>query len=109
MQNETAGFIAYSEGCNDDVNKFVWNASAQDQDASVTETFRQYSRFFIGRSYIDAFAQALLSLEKNWEGPVLTNANIETTLQQFQDMERGASPRDLANWRFQQGLVPGLL
>ena len=103
-QSDTAGFIAYSEGCNDDVNKFVWTALGWDQDVSVIETLRQYSRFFIGQTYTDAFAEALLSLERNWEGPVLTNANIETSLQQFQDMERSASPRELLNWRFQQGL-----
>jgi hypothetical protein len=104
IQNETAGFIAYSEGCNDDVNKFVWNALGWDQETPVIEILRQYSRFFLGERYTDTFACGLLALEKNWEGPLLTNAHIETTLQQFQDMERGASPRDLLNWRFQQGL-----
>jgi hypothetical protein len=103
-QNETIGFIAYSEGCNDDVNKFVWTALGWDPEAPVIETLRQYGRFFLGERYTDTFAEGLLALEKNWEGPVLTNANIETTLQQFQDMERAASPRDLLNWRFQQGL-----
>ncbi len=104
MQNETVGFIAYSEGCNDDVNKFVWNALGWNQETPVIETLREYSRFFLGERYTDVFAQGLLALEKGWEGPILTNANIDTTLQQFQDMEHGASPRDLLNWRFQQGL-----
>ncbi len=103
-QNDTSGFIAYSEGCNDDVNKFVWCALGWNQETPVIETLRQYSRFFLGEPYSDTFAQGLLALEKNWEGPLLTNAGIETTLQQFQDMERDASPRDLLNWRFQQGL-----
>ena len=104
MQNDTVGFIAYSEGCNDDVNKFVWTALGWDQEAPVVETLRQYSRFFLGERYTDTFAQGLLALERGWVGPLLTNANIETTLRQFQDMERAANPRDLLNWRFQQGL-----
>jgi hypothetical protein len=103
-QNETIGFIAYSEGCNDDVNKFIWNALGWDEAAPPIDTLRQYSRFFLGERYADSFAQGLLALEQNWEGPLLANANIETTLQQFQDMERTASPRDRLNWRFQQGL-----
>jgi hypothetical protein len=32
------------------------------------------------------------------------NASVNTTLAQFQEMERRATPRDLLNWRFQQGL-----
>jgi hypothetical protein len=103
-QNDTIGFIAYSEGCNDDVNKFVWCALGWDQETPVIETLRQYSRFFLGERYSDTFAQGLSALERNWDGPLLTNAGIETTLQQFRGMERDASPRDLLNWRFQQGL-----
>ena len=61
-QPETAGFIAYSEGCNDDVNKFVWNALGWDPETPVIETLRQYSRFLIGESFTDTFAQGLLGL-----------------------------------------------
>jgi hypothetical protein len=70
----------------------------------VVETLRQYSRILVGERYADTFAQGLLALEKNWDGPLLNDADIETPLRHFQDMERGASPRDLLNWRFQQGL-----
>jgi hypothetical protein len=34
----------------------------------------------------------------------LTNAAVETTLRQFQDLERAAGPAELRNWRFQQAL-----
>ncbi len=100
----TIGFITYSEGCNDDVNKAVWSALGWDPEADVVDILRQYGRYFIGPDYADAFAQALLALERNWQGPVLTNAGIYTTLQQFQAMERSAGPRELQNWRFQQAL-----
>ena len=104
---DTVGFISYSEGCNDDVNKFVWSALAWDPDADVVEVLRQYSRYFIGERYADPFAQALLGLERNWSGPLLTNGGVETTLLQLRDMERAASPRDRLNWRFQQALYRG--
>jgi hypothetical protein len=100
----TNGYISYSEGCNDDVNKFVWSALGWGPDADVGESLREYSRYFINPAFADGFAQGLLALEKNWEGPVLTNAIINTTLQQFQALERAASPQDLLNWRFQQAL-----
>jgi hypothetical protein len=98
------GFIAYSEGCNDDVNKFLWSALGWNPEVDVTEALRAYSRYFIGAKYEDSFAQGLLALERNWIGAAATNAGIETTLAQFQAMERHAAPQDLLNWRFQQAL-----
>jgi hypothetical protein len=103
-QPYTIGFIAYSEGCNDDVNKIVWSGLGWSPEADVVEILRDYSRYFIGANYADSFAQGLLSLERNWIGPVLTNRGINTALQQFQSLERQAAPQDLANWRFQQAL-----
>jgi len=103
-QPYTIGFIAYSEGCNDDVNKIVWNGLGWNPEADVSEILRDYSRYFIGAPYTDSFAQGLLALERNWVGPVLTNKGINTTLQQFQNLERQAAPQGLANWRFQQAV-----
>ncbi|MGE3315732.1 MAG: hypothetical protein AB7O26_11520 [Planctomycetaceae bacterium] len=100
----SVGFISYSEGCNDDVNKFVWSGIGWDLDADVTAVLREYSRYFVGEQYADTLAQGLIALEKNWDGPAITNHTIPTTLQQFQGMERSASPEVLANWRFQQPL-----
>jgi hypothetical protein len=103
-QKHTNGFLTYSEGCNDDVNKIVWSALGWSPDADVVEVLRDYGRYFLGSRHADDFAQGLLALEKNWQGPALTNANIYTTLKQFQVMEKAASPQDKLNWRFQQGL-----
>jgi hypothetical protein len=100
----TIGFLTYSEGCNDDVNKMVWSCLGWDPDMPVIEVLRQYARYFIGPRYEDTFAQGLLALERNWRGPLLTHRGVLTTLAQFQDMERTASPQDLLNWRFQQAL-----
>ncbi|HPO15550.1 MAG TPA: hypothetical protein PLI09_19065 [Candidatus Hydrogenedentes bacterium] len=100
----TCGFITYSEGCNDDVNKIIWSSLGWDPDVSVMEVLRQYARYFIGLSYEDTFAQGILGLEQNWRGPILTNKGIFSTLEQFQTMECSASPQVLLNWRFQQAL-----
>jgi hypothetical protein len=101
---DTVGFITYSEGCNDDVNKFVWSALGWDPDRSVHDVLRDFSRYFLGEPWAEGFAQGLSSLEENWRGPLGVNDGVETTLLRFQDMERSAPPALLENWRFQQGL-----
>ena len=100
----TIGFITYSEGCNDDVNKFVWSGLGWNSQTPVIDVLRQYSRYFIADQFTEEFALGLLALERNWVGPLLTNAGVETTLQQFQSMEKAGGPRLLLNWRFQQAL-----
>ncbi len=101
---DTIGFLTYSEGCNDDVNKIVWSCLGWDPDIPVVEALRHYARFFIGARHEEAFAQGFLALERNWRGPLRTNRGVLTTLQQFQEIERSANPQDLLNWRFQQAL-----
>ncbi|MGD0297427.1 MAG: hypothetical protein ABSE86_09935 [Bryobacteraceae bacterium] len=104
LQPDTIGFLTYSEGCNDDVNKFVWSALGWDPDARVLDILHQYSRYFIGDEYEDSFAQGLLALERNWRGSLAVNTGVYATLAQFQDMERASSPATRLNWRFQQAL-----
>lgn len=104
FQPPTLGFITYSEGCNDDVNKAVWSGLGWDPDCNVTEILRDYGRYFIGDQFADDFAQGLLALEENWRGPVLANQGIETTWQKFQAMERAGGPKLRANWRFQMAM-----
>lgn len=100
----TRGFISYSEGCNDDVNKFVWSALGWDPAQPITDVLRDYAHYFIGAEHAEGFAQGLLSLESNWHGPLAVNRGVEITLGSFADLERSASPALLRNWRFQQPL-----
>jgi hypothetical protein len=100
----TAGFITYSEGCNDDVNKMVWSALGWDRDADVTATLRDYGRYFIAAAHAERFAEGLLMLEKNWQGPLRRNEQVEKTLGHFQALEQEATPQEKLNWRFQQAL-----
>jgi hypothetical protein len=100
----TTGFLTYSEGVNDDVNKILWSSLGWNPDADVFDILRQYARYFIGPEFEYSFAQGLLSLEKNWRGPLLSNGSVDDTLLQFRSMERTATPQMLRNWRFLQGL-----
>ncbi len=101
---ESIGFITYSEGCNDDVNKFVWSALGWDSRQAVIDVLRDFAHFFIGSPEAEGFAQGLMHLESNWKGPLATNESVEVTLERFQDMERTCLPRVMENWRFQQAL-----
>jgi hypothetical protein len=100
----TAGFLTYSEGCHDDVNKCVWSALGWDERQDVREVLRQYSRYYIGAAFEEQFAEGLLGLERNWVGPVRDNAGIDKTLKLFQALEQAALPPVKLNWRFQQAL-----
>jgi hypothetical protein len=104
LQPQTIGFLTYSEGCNDDVNKAVWSGLGWDPETPVVDILRDYAGYYIGDRYRDDFAQGLLALERNWQGSLVANTGVETTLEQFQTMERQATPAELKNWRFQQAL-----
>ncbi|HZK93987.1 MAG TPA: alpha-glucuronidase family glycosyl hydrolase, partial [Prolixibacteraceae bacterium] len=99
------GSISYSEGTNDDVNKMVWSDLDWNPSIPVLETLRDYARYFIGPNYTEGVAQGLMSLERNFRGPLLSNDQVQKTFQQWQDMEKTASVSVLSNPRFQSGLI----
>lgn len=99
------GSISYSEGINDDVNKFVWSGQDWNPKTPVIETLRDYARLFIGPDYTETFAQGIIALENNLKGPLLDNTGVDSTLQQWQEMEKAAAPGVLSNFRFQMGLL----
>ena len=103
-QPGSIGFISYSEGCNDDVNKMIWSGLGWNPDADVLELLRQYTRAFIGEEFVASFPEGLLGLERNWHGPLLENRNVDDTLVQFREIERLSTRHNLANWRSQQAL-----
>ena len=98
------GAISYSEGVNDDVNKILWSALGWDPQADVKKILREFARYFVGPRMEEQVAEGLLSLERNWRGPLASNSSVDTTFSQFRQLEKDASPRDLLNWRFQQML-----
>ncbi|MGQ9697625.1 MAG: hypothetical protein ACUVRO_06490 [Armatimonadota bacterium] len=101
----TIGSITYSEGINDDVNKFVWSDQDWDPHTPVVETLREYAGLFIGGEYTEGIAQGLCALEENWRGPLAVNQGVDVTLRQWQEMERKAPADVLDNYRFQMGLL----
>jgi hypothetical protein len=100
----TCGFVTYSDGVNDDLNKMIWSARGWDPDVSVRQALVEYGRYFIGPQVAEKVADGLLGFEKNWIGPLLKNGGVEKTLGLWQEIQTRAGPQALANWRFQQCL-----
>ncbi|WP_020531846.1 alpha-glucuronidase family glycosyl hydrolase [Flexithrix dorotheae] len=99
------GSISYSEGTNDDVNKFIWSDQDWNPETPVIETLREYARFFISPDLAEEIAQGILALEKNIQGPLLTNEDLQNTFMQWQQIETKATAQVKGNFRFQMGLI----
>lgn len=100
------GFITYSDGVNDDVNKIVWTARGWDPDMDVKEILRQYGHYFYGPDFAEDAIESLLGQEENWKGPLAANTSVEKNLALWQAMEQRADAGMLSkNWRFQMGLL----
>jgi hypothetical protein len=100
----TDGFISYSDGAHDDVNKAVWSALAWDPSLDVRDILIEYARVYFESSVGEKAADGLLALERNWRGPLLFNGAVEGTLLQWQQMEK-AAPQLESNWRWQMCLL----
>jgi len=100
----TDGFIAYSDGVHDDVNKTVWSALSWDPGMKVRDILVQYARVNFEPGLAEAAADGILALEKNWRGPLVDNGAVESTLLAWQGLE-AAAPDLKTNWRWQMCLL----
>ena len=100
----TDGFISYSDGMNDNVNKAVWSLRGWNPDYDVRAMLVEYARLFFGPELAERTADAILALEKNWEGPLAENGGVSATLALWQQLE-GDAPALADNWRWQSLLV----
>ena len=77
------GVGAYSEGLNDDLNKFVWSAMGADATENNVHTIvQEYCQYFFGDDAAHAMYEGIMGLEQNWNGKVVNNQQrISTTLQ----------------------------
>ena len=96
----TNGFISYSEGINDDVNKTVWSALSWDPSLTPREILFDYARVYFRPEVAERAADAILALEKNWHGPLIDNGAVEGTLYEWRQLAK-AAPDSHNNWRWQ--------
>lgn len=100
----TSGFISYSDGVHDDVNKAVWSRLGWQPDAEPREILLEYTRCFFGADVASSAADGILALEKNWDGPLVENGSVDATLVLWQQLESKA-PELRDNWRWQLCLL----
>lgn len=94
----TDGFLSYSDGIHDDVNKAVWSQLGWDPDASVRRTLIQYARFFFGSDDVELAADAILGLENNWSGSLVENGAVRGVLRMWRALEE-SDPEMKGDWR----------
>ena len=100
----TSGFISYSDGVHDDVNKTVWSRLGWQPDAAPREILLEYARCFFGSAVTESAADGILALEENWDGSLAENGSVDATLTLWQQLE-GKSPELRDNWRWQLCLL----
>ncbi len=98
------GFISYSDGVHDDVNKTIWSAMSWNPDTPVRDVLVEYARVFFGPEAAEAGADGILALENNWRGPLAQNSSVEGVLLQWQALE-AKLPELAGNWRWQMCLT----
>ncbi|MCC6794902.1 MAG: hypothetical protein IT366_07265 [Candidatus Hydrogenedentes bacterium] len=96
----TDGFLTYSDGVHDDMNKVIWSLSAWDPKMPVRDQVLAYTRTFFGAKVAEEAADGILALEKNWEGPIGENGGIDATLALWDALDAKA-PELRGDWRWQ--------
>ncbi|MEA3477336.1 MAG: hypothetical protein U9R60_04090, partial [Bacteroidota bacterium] len=97
----TDGFLAYSDGTHDDVNKILWSQLGWNPGNDVRNIMVEYCRFFFGTSVAEEAATGIFALEQNWAGPLPGNKVIGETLALWKKLET-ENPQLAGNWRWQQ-------
>jgi hypothetical protein len=101
------GFVSYSDGMHDDLNKMIWSALGWDPQTPVEEILQDYGKVFFRTGEAALVAKGLRGLEENWKGPLLENDSVQSTA----DLWRGLLSQDRnleLNWRFQMYLFRSL-
>jgi hypothetical protein len=105
-----SGFITYSEGVNDDVNKMLWSELGWSARTPVEVVLGEYARWFLHREGMQETeaVQAILGLESDWQGPLAVNREIPKTLGLLESLETHSTPEQISgNWRWESLLYRG--
>lgn len=98
------GFISYSDGVHDDVNKTIYSALGWDRSRDIRNILVEYCRVFFGPAAAEDAADGILALENNWRGSLRDNGAVEGALLFWQALEK-RMPLMEDNWRWQMCLV----
>ncbi len=98
------GFISYSDGVHDDVNKAIFSYLAWDPTTDPRTILEDYSRVFFDPKVAAKATDGIFALEKNWQGSLAENGAVDGTLLLWQQLEKEASQL-AGNWRWQMNLM----
>uniref|UniRef100_UPI0035669DD4 hypothetical protein n=1 Tax=Fodinibius sp. TaxID=1872440 RepID=UPI0035669DD4 len=102
----TDGFITYSDGMHDDLNKMVWSQLGWDQETDIGDLVQDYANYFLDSRDAGRIADALFALEQNWEGAIKYNGSVTGTLRLWQAMSRDRELDNTGNaWRWNMYLL----
>ena len=99
------GFVTYSDGVGDDLNKFVWTALGWDPDQDLDGLVLDYARFHFGWDIGERVRDGLFMFEDAFAGPLAENEGVERNFAHWRALEQEADEELLANWRFQECLL----
>ena len=100
----TDGFVSYSDGCHDDVNKVIWSMRGWDPNLNVNTILEEYAQFFFNPKLTKPAAAGIAALEQNWNGPLQQNGGVEASFLFWKNLEtQNASLQN--NWRWQMLLL----
>ena len=102
---EVVGSTPHTTGINADINVFVWLDQEWDPSTRVEDTLRDYARVLVDPSLEEAFGGGVLALERNWEGPLISNRGVNDTLEYWRQLEEKAGASIARKWRFQSPLL----
>lgn len=102
----TNGFITYSDGMHDDLNKMVWSQLGWDKTIDIGDLVKDYANYFLDSHEAGRIADALFALEQNWNGAVKYNGSVTGTLRLWEDITRNRELNDMGNqWRWKMYLL----
>ena len=96
---QSDGFLTYSDGIHDDVNKTMWSAMGWDPNADVRDVLVQYARVFFRPDLAEKAADGLLAFETNLQGPLALNGAVEGNFELWSELDARA-PELRSNWRW---------
>jgi hypothetical protein len=91
------GFMTYSEGVNDDVNKIVFTQLGWSASTPVNTILSEYARWFLRRegTQNSLSVQAIHGLEANWTGPIEENPSVATTRMLMESLNKASTPEQI--------------
>jgi hypothetical protein len=100
----TNGFLSYSDGCHDDVNKAIWSGLGWNSKQTPRSILVEYARCFFSATDAEKIADGILALENNWQGSLRDHQGVPETLKIWQQLEKSHSELN-GDWRWQMLLV----